>query len=200
MRIEEKTALRGLLPGALLRRAADGDMQAFEELCGRILPPLNSFVKGRLRSLNMPCDLAPDTVHDGIIKAIDWLKLHPEASVNWAWLCKVTDHVISDVRRQIAKNRAFSLTQTERLNEARGEKEDATELIEALKSLPHADREILQLVYFDELSAREAATRLRIDKWAAHKRLQRALSRLRAKFLATPKKRLHDLRAFPHIP
>lgn len=49
----------------------------------------------------------------------------------------------------------------------------------ALTQLPEADREILQLIDYEELSYADAAARLGIELKAVHKRHSRALQRLR---------------------
>jgi DNA-directed RNA polymerase specialized sigma24 family protein len=165
--------------GDLLRLASLGDNKAFSGLCIRVLPGLGRFVKRRCRDLGVASDLYLDFVHDTLIKAMNWLKVHPDANVGWAWLCKIANHVVLDSRRINQKSLSLTAYQLEHLV-AREEDGDHSDFVtSALSALCLTDQIIINLVFFDGCDMSEAASRLHLGKWATYKRLQRAVQRLR---------------------
>ena len=166
-------------PGQLLCLASAGDDKAFSEFCVTVLPRLRRLVRRRCRLLHIDSELHNDITHDTVLKAIIWLKKHPNVAVNFQWLKKIAENVAVDYRRMLSSN--VPLTEniaTTLLNDPEPAS-DSSIIVNALATLSPQDQRMLRLVYYDELDMESVASRFAIGKWAAYKRLERALSRLR---------------------
>ncbi|HVE92326.1 MAG TPA: sigma-70 family RNA polymerase sigma factor [Actinomycetota bacterium] len=131
--------------------------------------------------------LAPADADDLVAEVftVAWRKLDRVPRDNpLPWLLAVArNHWRNSLRRSQREKSAHLRLTAEPVSEPAGQTGDR--IREALDSLPAADREILQLVAWDELTPREAAVVLGCTPAAARVRLHRARSRL-AKALPTP--------------
>ncbi len=97
-----------------------------------------------------------------------------------AWLLRVTRYACMDAakrtrRRVFHEKKAAAMRSEEALD-----REDVSPLIdEALERLAEMDRELVILAFYQGMSHEQIAARLRIGREAAHKRVQRAVERLR---------------------
>jgi len=167
--------------GYLLRLASSGDGGAFADICVSVLPRLRSFVLAQCKMLGLGADNCDDLVHDTIIKAINWLKRSPEATVNMGWLFAVAKNAATDLRRSASKQRTLSEGDAEKLAAKQQENGDTDSLLQALLTLTPGDQAILRLVFFEGLRIDAAAAHLGLQRWTAYKRFQRALGCLRCK-------------------
>lgn len=108
------------------------------------------------------------------------------AELALAWMLKtarfsLANHVRSEVRRDAATARL-----AESLRHAAPQVSPDPQVSAALKLLPESDRELLRLVYWDDLSTEQAAIVLGVRPAACRKRLQRARESLRAHLVNKP--------------
>lgn len=165
----------------LVRRAQDGDTEAFGKVYDAFLTPIYRYVVFRF-----PEDLAEDLVADVFVKA--WEKLHTYkvmAGVPFsAWLFRIARHAVIDAYRS---ERGFEELTEEHVDENReNDPRDRTErslsvatVRAAMEQLPKDYRDVLLLHYVAGLGHTEVATALsmtegyvRIIKFRALKKLQ----------------------------
>ncbi len=188
----------------LLRRAEDGDEQARAELFARYRPRLRSMVRLRLdRRLQGRIDPS-DVLQEAFI---DFNRRFPEYARNpavpfYLWLRGLTGQRLIDLHRmhlgaqmrdvgqEVSLYRgalppATSVSLAAQLlghltspTQAAIRAELQIRLQEALNLMDSMDREILTLRHFEELSNKETAEILGIQKSAASNRYMRALKRL----------------------
>lgn len=123
--------------------------------------------------------------------AVAWRKidLAPEGGAALPWLYGVAHRVIQHAWRtngRAARLRSRIGTMVERpidsLDDGFIEDDDRRLVLEAAARLDEADREILRLTLWEELSAIDAASALGVTADAARQRASRARSRLAAEF------------------
>jgi RNA polymerase sigma factor (sigma-70 family) len=109
-----------------------------------------------------------------------------EGRMMGAWLMRVTRYACLDAarrarRRSHYENKAAAMrSEMARTGDHEKAGEEVSPLIdEALDRLSRADRELVVLAYYQGRSHEEIAARLGIGREAAHKRVQRAVGRLR---------------------
>ena len=117
---------------------------------------------------------------------IAWRRYDPAAPFRRPWLLQTARNLVGDSYRRRAREREGLRTLA-----AESDRADATfqnvDLRLALRHLPDADREILELFYWDGLSASEIAEVVGCRTSAAWKRLSRARDALRS-LLEEPRK------------
>lgn len=161
--------------GGLLRRAADGNAAAFKQLCVTHLPVLLRFVRSVSAADGVPPDLAEDITHDALIRALDWVRRHPDRQVNAAWLSTLAANLMHSEARQ----HRTCTTAEPYANETHDLSVAKVDLSDAVSRLSPDDRDLLQLIYFDSKTPQEVAQLWKLDRRAVYKRLERALRRLR---------------------
>lgn len=196
----------------LLRQAALGDQQAWNQLVTEHSPRLRRMVALRMdRRLQGRVDPS-DVIQESMIDAARRLGEYVEkpALPFFLWLRFLTGQRLMeqhrrhlgakarDVGREISLYRgAFPETTTADLanhflgkfstpSQAAVRLEQKLRLQEALNSLDPIDREVLALRHFEQLSNGECADVLELTKSAASKRYARALVRLKDVLLAMP--------------
>lgn len=164
----------------LVRRAQEGDDEAFAELYAHFFPSIY-----RYSAFRLPAALAEDVTADVFVKA--WEKLHTYKAHKdvpfAAWLFRIARHTVIDVYR---KDRAFdevpeTLADTDEYNRAehRTEQKELLRTVRrALDQLPGRYREILMLSYMGDLSHSEIARVLRLTEGAVRILKLRALRKL----------------------
>jgi RNA polymerase sigma-70 factor (ECF subfamily) len=188
----------------LLRRAAAGDRQAWEELWAPHHERLRCMIELRLAPrLRMPFN-ADDVLQEAFVTALRKLRAHLEKDPTipfYLWLRCVAGQELwrqcrrylgkgHDVRREVPLDGNFpgasSLGMAERLvgreprpSEAARCAERARRLAQGLDRLGPLDREVLALRHFEQLSNADAAQVLGMTESAASKRYVRALQKLR---------------------
>ena len=167
---------------ALVKRAQDGDTEAFGKIYDAYLTPIYRYVVFRF-----PQELAEDLVADIFVKA--WEKLHsyrPVANVPFsAWLFRIARHVVVDAYRG---QRGFEEISEDIVDEdAHSDPKHQTErrlsmvtVRGALGKIPRYYREILLLHYVSGLSHSEIARSLRITEGGVRILKFRALKKLEA--------------------
>ncbi len=167
---------------ALVKRAQDGDTEAFGKIYDAYLTPIYRYVVFRF-----PQELAEDLVADIFVKA--WEKLHSYKSVAnvpfSAWLFRIARHVVVDAYRG---QRGFEEISEDIVDEdARNDPKLNTErgmsvhrVRAALNGIPRYYREILLMHYVSGLSHAEIANSLRITEGGVRILKFRALRKLEA--------------------
>jgi RNA polymerase sigma-70 factor (ECF subfamily) len=197
---------------ALIERIRLGDDQALGALFERYRPRLNRMVEARLDPRARTRVSAADVVQDiyiDAVKRIEHFRAKPTMSF-FAWIRWVANQRIIDVHRRhlgarmrdagqewsldrpmsvgihsswLADQLAGSFTSP---SEAVMKGEILARLEHSLETLASADRELLALRHFEELSNLEVAEILGITPAAASKRYVRALKRLKDLMADTP--------------
>lgn len=166
----------------LVRRAQDGDTQAFGSIYDHFFTPVYRYAAFRL-----PKEMAEDVTADVFVKA--WEKLHTykiQKNVPFgAWLFRIARHTVIDTYRT---QRGFeevpeNVLDTDSYNraEARMERRDTLRMVrEALDQLPRRYREVLLLTYVSEMPYSEVARVLRLSEGGVRILKMRALRKLEA--------------------
>jgi RNA polymerase sigma-70 factor, ECF subfamily len=166
----------------LVRRAQDGDTDAFGKIYDHFFTPVYRYAAFRL-----PREMAEDTTADIFVKA--WEKLHTyKAHKNvpfGAWIFRIARHTVIDMYRT---QRGFeevpeSVPDTDVFNraEARMERKDTLRIVRgALNQLPKRYREVLLLTYVSELPYSEVARVLHLSEGGVRILKMRALRKLEA--------------------
>ncbi|HRH93766.1 MAG TPA: RNA polymerase sigma factor [Candidatus Peribacteria bacterium] len=167
---------------ALVKRAQDGETEAFGKIYDAYLTPIYRYVVFRF-----PQELAEDLVADIFVKA--WEKLHSYKSMAGvpfsAWLFRIARHVVVDAYRG---QRGFEEISEDIVDESSSsDPKLATErslsvgkVRGALNGIPRYYREILLLHYVSGLSHAEIARSLRITEGGVRILKFRALKKLEA--------------------
>lgn len=188
----------------ILRRAADGDQQALDELLSRYRERLKRMVRLRLNRRLVGRVDESDILQEALLHAskhIDEYLNNPSTSF-FLWLRHITGLQLlavhrkhlgtekRDANREISLHRggypvASSASLAAQLmghltspSQAAVKAEMRIRLQEALNGMDANDREVLTLRHFEQLSNAETAQVLQIQESAASKRYARALERL----------------------
>lgn len=170
----------------LLRRySARQSQAAFAELVRRYLDFVYSVCRRQLGDPEMAQDVA-QTVFLILAAKADSLK---PGTVLSAWLFRVAHHACRNARRVEARRRRYERKAAEDMEIAASDAQARiaaasweTGLDDALAKLNESDRDAVLLRYVEEMSPDEIAAALGISPAAAHKRVSRALERLRRHF------------------
>jgi len=171
--------------GSLMAAAQAGDGAAYAELLRELVPLLRAFVNRMLRD--------PDAAEDVLQQAL--LQLHrgrhsyrPERPFG-AWVHAIARNAARDALRARKRRTAREVAPGPEVLEAAAApppepepSELGSELREALRNLPPAQRRAIELLYFEDLSIADAAVRAGATSGALKLRAHRALSALRTRF------------------
>jgi RNA polymerase sigma factor (sigma-70 family) len=170
----------------LLRRVARGQEEAFRELFGKYAPTARALA---LRILRRPF-LADETVQEAFLA----LWRHPQGyerdrgSVR-AWLMSTVHHRAVDlVRREEAHRRRIESALPEPVSEDPGEQaveavgilQERAAVQAVLEDLPAAQREVIELLYFEGLTQSQVAERTGLPLGTVKSRVLLAMRRMRA--------------------
>ena len=184
----------------IIRHVISGDVNAFETLVKRYQSHVFSIV-GR----HVPKDMADDVAHDVFVRAYSGLAGFAEKSGFKSWLSgiairacydfwrkkyrmrEVTVSQLTDTHREWLEN-SISNESAEAFDES-GRQSEALEILDwALGRLSAADRMIVDLIYFEGLSHKEAGALLgwsipnvKIRSWRAKKKLHKLLTEEKGK-------------------
>jgi RNA polymerase sigma-70 factor, ECF subfamily len=166
---------------ALLRAMAAGDSRALDELYSRYGPAILSYLAARLYDRAQAEEVLQDVMlavwrnaanFRGESKVLTWmLTIARNRAVNAMRKHQVSQTPLDDV---------FELQSTDTGPVEKLEKGSQREAVrEALKHLPEMQREILELVFYHQLSGQEVADVLGINQGTVKSRLHRAKEALR---------------------
>lgn len=170
----------------LLRSASGGNTDAFQIFCVRTLPSLHRYVKYQCRQRRVDVNLAEDFCHSTLIRAIDHINsckedgCRPLPTVSVAWIKQIAFNLIRTWQRD---NKRMSFVEDVYVESRRSvSAEDIDEYEEILKFfqwLNDNERDMLEMVFVNQLSIVEAGERINLNKWAAYKTYERGLCTLR---------------------
>jgi RNA polymerase sigma factor (sigma-70 family) len=174
---------RPLDEGALVERAKQGDIDAYEELVHR-----HQLAAIRLAwAIGAGAD-AEDAVQDAFVKAFAALgRFRPGAPFR-PWLLRIVANETRNRQRRAGRQARLALRETGARpsgdaapspEEAVLDRERRRRLLAAVESLPERDRLVVACRYFAELSEAETASALGWPIGTVKSRLSRALARLR---------------------
>ncbi len=166
----------------LIRRAAQGDAEAFEALVRQ-----HEQIVFRLAYLIVgDADDAQDIAQETFIRAYHALPHFDTERPLRPWLLQITRNLARNRRRALGRyaaalTRAFrSAPQTTHSAEAEHvQRGDVQALWDAIRTLDARDQEIIYLRYMLELPVAETADILNVEPGTVKSRLSRALTRLR---------------------
>lgn len=170
------------LDGRLVQAMAAGDRKALGLLYDRHVQCLLAV---GVRMLGSRAE-AEDLVHDVLLEA--WKRAETydpqRASVKTWLLLRLRSRALDRLRsarvsRHVSEDDARLANRSAPAGEEPGQGSDRARLGEKLGALPEAQRRVVELVYFDGLSAREAAERLGVPVGTIKSRLAAALDKLR---------------------
>lgn len=168
----------------LLRRySARQSQAAFAELVRRYLDFVYSVCRRKLGDPELAQDVT-QTVFLILAAKADSLK---PGTILSAWLFRVAHHACRNALRVEARRRHYERKAGEDMQAGTSGAGQAARAVEAglddaLARLSESDREAVLLRYVEELSLDEVAAALGVSSAAAHKRVSRALERLRRHF------------------
>jgi len=156
------------------RRHVDARRTAFEAVFTRHHAAVLRFVQRRVDDRERAEELAMDCFE------IAWRRFDPAAPFELPWLLQTARNLVGTSYRRRDRERAGLEHLAGAVRESGGADDlERLEVRLAMEALRPADREVLQLVYWDGLSADEAAEVLGCRTAAVWKRLSRARSALR---------------------
>lgn len=188
----------------VLRQARAGNSRAVEELLQRSRPKLRQMIAvridPRLAGRLDPSDVVQDTLAEAAEKMSEYLRRCPLPF--YLWLRHLAWQRLVDLHRQHIQARKRSVTREEppamglsdrsamqlaaRLSSGHSspshkimQREQRQRVRDALEQLSDSDREVLVLIYLEQLSTAEASAVLGVSEKAVTMRHLRALDRLR---------------------
>lgn len=165
----------------LIRAMADGDVRALNELYARHGGMLLAFLRMRVNSQQ----LAEELLQDVMLAAWENAARFEARSKVKTWLLVIArNKAINSYRKKqlpiIDINEVFSLhTDDTGPMEAAVKKDRETAVRQAIQKLPEAQREVLILVFYHQLTGPEVAEVLGISEGTVKSRLHRAKEMLR---------------------
>lgn len=170
----------------LIEQARRGDVSAFEAL-------VRAHQEVAFRTAWIAsdgADDAEDAAQEGFMKAFAALPRFRAGAEFRPWLLTIVANEARNRRRSAGRRQALTLRLPERAagagahepspEEAVLASERRTALIEAIRGLPDADREVIGYRYLLELTEAETAAALGVAIGTAKSRLSRAMERLRS--------------------
>jgi RNA polymerase sigma-70 factor (ECF subfamily) len=167
----------------LVERFLSGDARAFEELYSKYYEKVFAIARGVL----MDADEASDAVQEVFTLVYRHLARFDKRSRFSTWLFRVAvNRSIQEARRNRYRSRTVALT--EAAGKVAAEEPDTTDpkVQATLTKLSPADRALLVLFYWEELSLQDIADSIGCGVNAAKTRLYRARERFRTIYEANP--------------
>ena len=166
----------------LVDRARHGDREAFGVLAGGAVDRLYGIARNILRDT----ELAEDATQEALVRAWRDLPALRDAERFDAWLYRLLVNACNDVGRRRRRWRAeMTVVSTEPSELDRAtELADRDELERGLRRLTEAQRGVLVLTFYADLSVSELAAALDIPLGTAKSRLHYAIEALRAALAA----------------
>lgn len=165
----------------LLERIASGEEAAFERFYRRHLNDVLSYAARQCRDAHEVAELSAAVFVSVWQSAASF---DPERGTAGAWLRGIAANRLIDLRRsdgrrqamaaRIAARRVLEPHDIDRLTRRIDAERDAAPVIDAVRALPDAQRDVISLVAIDGLNATEAADRLGTSPTAVRMRLARA--------------------------
>jgi len=169
----------------LVTRALQGDEEAFEYILdtykGLMLRVAYNIVKDR--------DIAEDAVQDALIQAWQHLPNLREARALRTWLMRIVVNQCISFKRRLARSatflqQSFVEQETERASQiadyAEGRLERNWDLAQAIGTLPPKQQTVIALHYYQGMTLPEMSRALQTSENTLKKRIQIAISNLRA--------------------
>ena len=181
----------------IVRQVVDGDVNAFELLLKRYREHVLKIVKK-----HVPYEQIEETTHDVFVRAYQSLPTFKNTSLFKHWLSSIAVRTCYDFWRKQYRSRELPMSslsekqqhwletvisdQSSRSFHEQGRQQEAREVLDwALNKLSAEDRMVLELVYLEGLSGKEAADLLgwsvanvKVRAFRSRKKLQKLISRL----------------------
>jgi RNA polymerase sigma-70 factor (ECF subfamily) len=169
----------------LIQRAAVQDREAFSQLYDRFSSLVFTLALRMLRSQSDAEDLLQEVFVQVWRQAVNY---NQERGSPEAWIINIArSRAIDRLRSMRRRDKSFVLTDdpaaaesSENVESAAAESEARLAMTSALASLPVAQRRVLELAYFDDLSQSEIAEKLNEPLGTVKTRMRAAIQRLRS--------------------
>jgi RNA polymerase sigma-70 factor, ECF subfamily len=168
------------LESDLIRRASEGDHDAYEELMR-----MHQDLVFRLACLIVgDTDEAEDIAQETFIRAYQQLHRFDLERPFRPWVLRISTNLARNRLRSVGRymnllRRAFTISETPSVDSLHTQAWESQALYEAVRQLSRDDQEVIYLRYILELSVQETADTLQIEVGTVKSRLSRALKRLR---------------------
>ncbi|MBD3941326.1 sigma-70 family RNA polymerase sigma factor [Microbacterium sp. NEAU-LLC] len=154
--------------------STDTKSEQFRDLFAERYGAIVRFCERRIADREVARDLADECF------TIAWEKLGAGVSIDLPWLYTTAKFLIANQYRKRVRARAAESLAT--LGHAESNVEDridtGIDVREALRTLSHADRELLYLLYWDGLTTHQAASVMNVQESTLRVRAKRARDRL----------------------
>jgi RNA polymerase sigma factor (sigma-70 family) len=162
-----------------VERCRDGHPEDFGLLVDRYQKPLFAFLAPRVGNFRR----AEEAAQESFVRAFLSLKSLRKPESFYSWLLGIAGRVAKEqFRMELGRGRESN--DVENLTAAPSRIEEADPLEEALAALPEAQRRVILLRYYEELSCQEVAARLGMPLGTVTKTLSRAYVLLRQELKA----------------
>ena len=92
--------------GELLKKATNGDGEAFGEFCISNPCTTEGAQREQCHQLGIPLHLAEDFVNDALLRAVTWIEDHPAVELSRNWLFTVARNISYDwLRHRLVERR-----------------------------------------------------------------------------------------------
>jgi RNA polymerase sigma-70 factor (ECF subfamily) len=151
----------------LVDKAVDGNIDSFGELCRRYYPAMVSVAYAVLSDHQ----LAEDAAQESFARALVNLKRLKKKNRFAPWLAAICRNVAKDM--VVAKTRHISTEDLSQVTEKKHDDENSRVIRRAIEHLPDADKELIVLRYYNNLSYERIGAILGISHAAINGRLAR---------------------------
>ena len=127
-------------------------------------------------------DYAEDVVHDSFIKIARFAKNYRRGMNPYGWIMKIVRNTALDylksrkIRAEVSQEEFFSLSSLDYSPEKR---ENAIALEQAMSRLEPDEKKIIYLIYYLDMTVREAANELNLSKSAVQRLKEKAEAKLK---------------------
>ena len=188
-RARDMTARTDLAAGANELQIALGSDAAFEAWYERSLPRVYAYLMSRG---GHDADLAEELSQQAFIAAIAERARYDGRADSVTWLCGIARHKLADHYRRLEREERRGMrlevrqVQVEAGQAVTAGLDDQVAIVEAMRSLPAAQRAVLAFVVLDDLPVGEAARLMGKSPGATHSLLHRAREAFRRAYAAEP--------------
>lgn len=164
-----------------LMSSAWGPGSANEQELIRLMDTYGGMLSSLCRMMLHDYHRAQDAVQETFIRAYRHIDQIKRVQSERAWLIRIAVNICRDVMRtawfrHVA--RSVDLSELPEIPAPQNAAEDSA-ILEEVQKLPHKEREVLLLHYWQELDADEIARALHINRATVYRRLERARQRLK---------------------
>jgi RNA polymerase sigma-70 factor (ECF subfamily) len=165
--------------GRLMSRAQDGDRQAYEDLLTRVAALVQAFVRRRVGQAAW----SEDVVQESLVALHRARHTYDPARPFAPWMYAIAQNRLVDALRSQRRRLLRELAPDAAAEPSRSPRQEAdalrADVRRALAGLPDRQREVIELLKFEDLSVRDVANRLGMSEANVKVTAHRGYRRLR---------------------